>query len=139
MISQASPTASAPLEQADVAQKFIPFAPSMMDTCPAAASAIIMGTSRGLIRRGPFSARVAIWAESVVMPAYAAADQNADIGAFFLAVQVGLLHCLHGGHRGELGVAVHAAGFTVLEVLGRVETLHLGGDPGLEGSRRRTG
>ena len=68
MISQASPTASAPLEQADVAQKFIPLAPSMMDTCPAAASAIIMGTSRGLIRRGPFSARVAIWAESVVMP-----------------------------------------------------------------------
>src|SRR4030042_1914761 len=37
MISQASPMASAPLEQAEVAQKFTPLAPNIMETCPEAA------------------------------------------------------------------------------------------------------
>ena len=68
IISKAVPTASAPEEQADMVQKLGPLSPSMMDTCAAAISAIIMGTVNGLSLSGPFSMRTLACSKRVLRP-----------------------------------------------------------------------
>src|SRR5205823_1759814 len=55
LVSKASPTACAPEAQAEVMAKLGPRAPTAIEICPAAMSAIIIGTVKGLTRSGPRS------------------------------------------------------------------------------------
>ena len=64
MVSKASPTAWAPEAQAEVMAKLGPRAPTAIEICPAAMSAIIIGTVKGLTRSGPRSTRT--WCASSI-------------------------------------------------------------------------
>ena len=55
IISNETPMASAPLEQAEVVQKLGPLAPKRIERWPEAMSAIIMGMKNGLTRPAPRS------------------------------------------------------------------------------------
>jgi len=64
----ASPIACAPEAQAETVAKFAPRAPWIMEICPEAMSAIIIGTKKGETRDGPFSRRTSCCASQVVAP-----------------------------------------------------------------------
>ena len=62
------PTASEPLEQAEVVQKLGPRAPSVMDACAEAMLGIIIGMRKGLTLSAPLSSRTLVCSKRVVRP-----------------------------------------------------------------------
>ena len=86
-----------------------------MPTRPAVALAIIIGTSSGLTRVGPFSPYSAICSSSVrrppmPVPATHADPAGIDAGAGEPAVAEGRAHGVAGGGDAELGGAVECGG-----------------------------
>ena len=78
--------ALAPEAHAVEMQRLAPANPWRIDSSPAVALAIIIGTRNGLTRLGPRSTRDAIWSSSVVMPADACPGQDGDAGRIDSAV-----------------------------------------------------
>ena len=68
MSSRPFPIASAPLEQEDTKQRFVPKAFASIETCAEAVSPNIMGIKNGETRRGPRVSRISCCMDSVNMP-----------------------------------------------------------------------
>jgi hypothetical protein len=126
----ACPMLWAPAAHAVVTVSDGPCHPRRMEMAAAPALDIIMGTSRGETRRGPFSPKIRIWVSSVSRPP-TRAHHNArapGVGIDLAGVLEG-----HGRHsHGELGEPIELAGFFAGDPALGVEI----GDPTLADGRR---
>ena len=68
MSRAAVPIASAPLEHEETVVKFGPVAPKIIESCPGAISASIIGKKKGLTLWGPWDCKTSYWFEMVMIP-----------------------------------------------------------------------